>query len=180
MFPLEDTQLRFAVLGTLSVEAERRGARSLNMPGLTEDKIERLRTLTAGELRALAAHRALPIRVVVDGKQLAETLSVVTRARREHELEDYFVRHGAPSRLMQRLFTMSRQTTHRRRGELGARLPPGRYRLPDKRARERICIEWHRLAAEPVRDRYYRLHQLFPQFSLSALDATVNERGIAA
>ena len=50
---------------------------------------------------------------------------------------------------MQRLFTMSRQTTHRRRGELGARLPPGRHRLPDKRARERICIEWHRLSAEP-------------------------------
>jgi len=178
MFALEDPQIRLAVIGTLSVEAERLGPKGLNLPGLSAEKIERLGRLTASEIRVLATHRGLPIKVVVDGYQLAETLGAVARNRQLRDLETYFVQHGASCSLMHRLFSMSRKMTHRRRSELGTSIPAGRYHLPRPRTREQICIAWDKLPPEPLSKRYFRLHQLFPEFSIAALEATVNEKGI--
>ena len=73
---------------------------------------------------------------------------------------------------MKSLFKMRHKLTLARRREFGVRRGDGRQRLPDMALRERIWRAWEALGPLHPRDRYFRLHQSFPNLPIEALEMT--------
>lgn len=173
MLALHDPQVRLVLLNHVAVRLADGEPEDLDAAGIENEQLSHLRRLSALDLSRLASMRSLTIGVAFDRGELRAGLRSVALANEMRSLETYFIRHGASTQLMSRLFKLRRKLTLKRRREQGAVRPAGRVRLPDYPVQERIYRAW-RDSPDPVpRIRYYRLHQAFPQVPIAVLEHVI-------
>lgn len=175
MLPLLDTQVRFVLLNHVAVRLADAGPREVSAAGLADEQLATLRRLSAADLNRLASMRSLTIGVALDGEALQAGLRTVALVNEAKALEAYFIRNGASTALMSRLFKLRRKLTLRLRRELGAHRPAGRVALPDYAVRERIYLAWRAIADSAPRARYYQLHQAFPHLPIAVLEVVIRD-----
>jgi len=175
MLPLLDPQLRLVLLHHLALSLARAGPEQVGAAGLTPEQLARLRQLPAVDLARLAAMAGLTIGIALDGAALQTGLRSLVMLDEAKALEAYFIRNGASTALMSRLFKLRRKLTLRLRRELGAHRPAGRVALPDYAVRERIYLAWRAIADPAPRARYYQLHQAFPHLPIAVLEVVIRD-----
>jgi hypothetical protein len=175
MLPLLDTQVRFVLLNHVAVRLADAGPREVSAAGLADEQLATLRRLSAADLNRLASMRSLTIGVALDGEALQAGLRTVALVNEAKALEAYFIRNGASTALMSRLFKLRRKLTLRLRRELDAHRPAGRVALPDYAVRERIYLAWRAIADPAPRARYYQLHQAFPHLPIAVLEVVIRD-----
>jgi hypothetical protein len=171
--PLRDPHVRLVLLNHLALRLADAPAEEVGAAGLTSEQLARLRRLAAVELDRLAAMSSLTIGVSLDGHALEAGLRTLVLFSEARALENYFIRAGASTSLMFRLFKVHRKGTLKLRRQLGARRPAGRAALPDHATRERIYLEWRAGRDLSPRARYYQLHQRFPDLPIAVLEAVI-------
>ena len=174
MLALHDPGLRVALLNHVAVRLGDSLSEEAESVGLVREQLAHLRRLSAAELSRLAGMRSLTIEIALDTAALQAGLRHVALAREARELETYFIRHGASTALMTRLFKLPRKLTLKRRLELGARQTCGRTRLPAYALRERIHEAWVSIPDAAPRNRFFKLHQAFPHLAIAALEVVVS------
>lgn len=173
VLPLVDPHLRLTFLAHLAQRLARGEAVALSAAGFLDRHLQDLRVLSALDLSRLAGVRALGIEVCVDGNGLEEGLRLLALMRDARALEEYFIRNGASARMMHLLFSMRQKSTLAKRRELGGFLPRGGVQLPDSGVREHIVSEWRLLRDPDPRTTYLRLHRVFPELTIAALEAVI-------
>lgn len=91
------------------------------------------------------------------------------RQRAEQEALDYYLEHGATPAMMRHLFPAAEQSVMRFRS--------GRVPEIDLKTAQRLYNVWDALrqSVASERERYIRLHQEFPAYSIASLYAAINE-----
>ena len=175
MLPLLDPQVRLMLLSHIVIRLGEADQGEVRSTGIEAEQLTRLRGLSPIELSRLAGMRELTIAVRVDSGALNAGLRAVTLANEAKAMEDYFIRHGASWQMMNALFKIRRKLTLKRRRDCGAWRPSGRLPLPDPVTRERIFRGWLGVKDTPPRERYFRLHGMFPTFNIAVLEAVVRQ-----
>lgn len=175
MLPLRDGHLRLMLLTHLVARLEQGDQAELQDAGIEPEQLDRLRTLSVSDIHRLAALRQPMIGLALDGTALKAGLRSLAVLREAQSLEEYFICHGASPAMMTALFKMPYKTTLARRRAAGLGRGRGRPALMPIDARDRIHQIWMDLALLDMRQRYYRLHQVFPTISLHALSLVVTE-----
>lgn len=173
MLPLVDPHIRFALLSHLAFRMGDFELERARLPNAVAERIARLRELSVLDLGRLSSMHSVGLSVVLDAHGLEEGMRALSNVRERRSLEAYFLRHGASWRLMASLFKVQRRDTLRRRRVVGVRRPPGRFRLPDPDLRERIYHVWVSYTGFEPRERFWRLHQHFPELSFAELEAVL-------
>jgi hypothetical protein len=175
MLPLFDPQVRLVLLSHVAVRLAEAEPAALHAAGIEIEQLAHLRQLSALDLNRLAAMRDLTIGVAFDAAGLSAGLRAVAIVNEAKALEAYFIRHGASWQMMSALFKIRRKLTLKRRREYGAWRRSGRIPLPVLATRERIFRAWLAIDDPSLRDRFFRLHQLFPQFPIAVLEAVLRD-----
>ena len=175
MLPVLDPQVRLVLLNHVTVRLSGAGPEELSAAGLPGEILDSLRRLSATDLNRLASMRSVKIGVAVNGEALQAGLRIVSMVNESNALQTYFIRQGASTALVERLFKVRRKLTLRLRRELGVRRPSGRVPLPDHATRERIYLAWRAIGEPALRERYYQLHQAFPHLPIVVLEVVIRD-----
>jgi len=175
MFALRDGSLQFIVLTHLVARLQQGGAEEFIQSGINLEQIERLRVLQACDLKRLAEFPLSMVKLALDGGSLTSGLRHLAVIKDVQFLEDYFIRHGAPARMMKMLFSMAYKTTCARRRSLGQKPLYGRPVLPSHAVRDWISQFWAAHGTLDRRSRYYQLHQAFPAYRFDTLHCVIIE-----
>jgi hypothetical protein len=177
---LKDPAARLFVLARLiSAMEEHDGnhCEELAAAGLSPAFAERLRNLPFTDAARLVRSPHFKVGIVVDWLSGEKALERESAVRNEQALFEEFVRRGASTHLLRRLFKAQNwrvrkfahllEDAHRRR--------PGNVALPDPETREAIGRAWHDLTVThpDLRRRYLALHERFPQVPLTAIEKVV-------
>lgn len=180
MFVIRDQQLRLLVLAHLIRELKGKGS-ELPQEGLTEQQITELQALTSAELVKLSEMTEPRVAVQIDAGSLEHGLRQVDfLGKRSRQLE-YFIRHGATSTMLTKLFKISSSDVIlKRRLFSGTASSLRRPSMPPHPVRELICQCWFEIRRgkqdEPERaEDYEQLHQHFPLLTFATLHAVVHE-----
>ena len=173
MLLVRDTQVRVMVLSYIATQLGEGDPGELHTAGLDVQQLADLRELSAFNLKRLAAIRQLRITVSFDSRELRDGLRNLGLVNEAKSLETYFLRNGASCELMRALFKMGRRATLERRRQWGACQQPGNVRLPPLRSRRKVFKAWLAKPDMNLRMRYYHLHQMFPYYSITALEKMV-------
>jgi Protein of unknown function (DUF2857) len=148
--------------------------------GLTPDLVDRLRTLSTSDLWRLVAMNHHELRIQIDTNRLRYNLERMDATKNEQSLLEYFVRSGASPNMMSRLFGMHIKQIRSYQVMLNVKNSMGRPPMPDVESRLSIVQHWTIVCADVPestssfeRERFFRLHRHFPQFSMSTLDAVI-------
>jgi hypothetical protein len=167
MIVIRDQQLRLMLLAHVIRELQKAAQEEGATPeGFTERQIEELQALTSAELVRLAEMPEPRVAIQIDAGSL------------EH---GYFVRHGATSNMLTKLFKISSaDVTLKRRLLSGAPSSLRRPSMPPHAIREKITQRWFEIRKgkerEPLRaDDYELLHHEYPQYTFATLWAVIHE-----
>ncbi len=182
MFVIRDQQLRLLVLAQLIRELQR-GAeeRSPPPPGFTEQQREELRALSSADLVKLAEMPEPRVAIQIDAGSLEHGLRQVDYLTKRSRQLEFFIRHGATSNMLTKLFRISSaDVTLKRRLFAGTSSALRRPAMPPHALRERIVQRWYEIRkakqGEPERaEDYEALHADFPQHTFATLWAVVHE-----
>jgi hypothetical protein len=179
--PLKDPAARLFVLSRLIAALEEFDGNhfeELAAAGLSPVFAERLRGMAFTDAARLVRSPHFKLAIVVDWTSGELALEREAALRAEQALFERFVRHGASTQLLRRLFKAQAwrvrkfasllEDAHRRR--------PGHVPLPDADTRDDIGQAWHELTAlcpDDLRRRYLALHDRFPRIPLTALEKVV-------
>lgn len=179
--PLKDPAARLFVLSRLIAALEEFDGNhfeELAAAGLSPVFAERLRGLAFTDAARLVRSPHFKVGIVVDWASGEVALEREAALRAEQAMFERFVRYGASTSLLRRLFKAQAwrvrkfadllEDSHRRR--------PGNVALPDTGTREDIGLAWHELTAlypDDLRRRYLALHERFPGIPLTALEKVV-------
>lgn len=180
MFVIRDQQLRLLVLAHLIRELQDKQA-GVTSEGLTEQQITELQALTSAELVKLSEMTEPRVAIQIDAGSLDHGLRQVDfLGKRSRQLE-YFIRHGATSNMLTKLFKISSSdVTLKRRLFSGTASALRRPSMPPHPVRELICKRWFEIRKgkerEPERaEDYEQLHLHFPLLTFATLYAVVHE-----
>ena len=180
MFVIRDQQLRLLVLAHLIREIKASEPDSLP-PGFTERQIAELQALTSAELVQLSAMAEPRVAVQIDAGSLEHGLRQVDYLFKRSRQLEYFIRHGATSGMLTKLFHISSaDVTLKRRLFSGTASSLRRPAMPPHPVRELIQQRWFEIRkgkeqeAERAED-YEQLHQHFPLLTFATLYAVVHE-----
>lgn len=125
------------------------------------------------------------VHVAFDADAILRCFARLDLIKRDAELKQYFITHGATAEIAADLFKMSADEFRRMRQVLvPAGAPSGRPRLPPEAERERIQEDWARLVKEqailPKREILFRLHSMHSGWSMQSLWTTLNEFDLLA
>jgi hypothetical protein len=179
--PIQDNQqLNFLVLSEVIrlIETEA-GLDQLLRMGCDAELIDQLRHRTTRDLINLSS-RSSGFVVNFHPKELLTHLNGIDRQRRDDEMCEYFVIHGASRQLLCKLFKRTGDEIRRLREILVGRGSVGRTGLPKSyHVRDEIHRTWNSiLKASPdqsFRVWLYELHQKYPEFSIETLYSTLKE-----
>lgn len=182
MIYIRDPQLRLLMLAQLIRELQRENARQSPPPaGLTEQQAEELRGLTSDELVRLAEMPDPRVAIAIDAGSFEHGLRQVDYLGKRSRQLEYFIRHGATSGMLTKLFKISSaDVTLKRRLFTGTSSSLRRPSMPAHAVRERIQARWHEIRKgkdrEPERPEDYELlHRDFSQQTFATLYAVVHE-----
>ena len=180
MIVIRDQQLRLLVLANLIRQL--REERDAPAPeGLTEQQIADLQALTSSELVQLAEMTEPRVAIQIDAGSLEHGLRQVDYLNKRSRQLEHFIRHGATSNMLTKLFKISSaDVTLKRRLFAGTSPLLRRPAMPPHAVREQIQLKWHEIRKgkerEPVRaEDYEELHQAFPPHTYATLWAVVHE-----
>lgn len=188
MMPIDDPEVRWAIMKYLTDRIDAGKVEPLIAAGLTPELIDALRHRSLRDLTRVAQDASVGFHLQLDGQRLTLAFLRLDAMQHDRELLEHFVRHGAPTPVLTRLFRVShrelralRRTLHRAKCERG-----GRPRLPGAATRERIHAAWAELVSTGEtdtserlreRERLYALHRRFPDYTIGALWSVLNEFG---
>src|SRR3954471_23350639 len=159
MFVIRDQQLRLLVLAHLIRELK--ADTHAPIPGgFTEQQIAELQALTSAELVKLSEMTEPRVAIQIDAGSLEHGLRQVDYLGKRSRQLEFFIRHGATSSMLTKLFKISSaDVTLKRRlfhGTSSSLPPPG---MPPHPVREAIVKRWYEVRkgkqAEPVRAEDY-------------------------
>ena len=183
MIVIRDQQLRLLVLAQL-VRDLQRGAQEQAPPppGFTPEQVEELKALTTAELVKLSEMTEPRVAVEIDAGSLEHGLRQVDYLNKRSRQLEYFIRHGATSNMLTKLFRISSaDVTLKRRLFSGTCSSLRRPAMPPHAVRERISNRWFEIRKgkerEPLRaEDYETLHYDFEQkYTFATLWAVVHE-----
>jgi Protein of unknown function (DUF2857) len=182
MIVIRDQQLRLLVLAQLIRELQQ-GAQAKSPPpeGFTERQAEELRALSSDDLVKLSEMTEPRVAVAIDAGSLEHGLRQVDYLTKRSRQLEYFIRHGATSNMLTKLFRISSaDVTLKRRLFAGTSSALRRPAMPPHAIRERIQQRWFEIRKgkeeEPVRaEDYEELHADHPQHTFATLWAVVHE-----
>src|SRR5438105_4871684 len=182
MIVIRDQQLRLLVLAQLIRELERSAHDKTPPPtGFTEKQLDELRALSSDELVRLSEMTEPRVAIQIDAGSLEHGLRQVDYLTKRSRQLEYFIRHGATSNMLTKLFRISSaDVTLRRRLFAGTSSSLRRPSMPPHPVREKIQQRWFEIRkgkdCEPVRaEDYEELHQDFAQHTFATLWAVVHE-----
>jgi hypothetical protein len=157
------------------------GFQRLLMAHCSTDVLEELRQRKARDLVEISS-RLKSLRISFSADEFLNELKKVDLQRRDQEMYEYFVRHGASRTMLCDLWKKtSEEVTAMRRALLpDGSTGPGRRAMPKAHAvREAIHNAWAEIdkahADAPQRQRLYHLHQRFTAYSIDTLVTTLSE-----
>lgn len=184
MFQIKDPALKKLILLHLNELQEEgdQGLDELLAGGVDADLLDVLRHRAARDFSAAARMGQLVIKVVIDGPATAAVFRQVDSIRSVNELCEYFVRHGAPDALLERLFKLPRQEARRLRNLLAVEgRPPGPLKSLDPEVCRGIHETWLRVSREHPqatwRDWLYQIHQVHPNHSFQEIWSALDKFG---
>jgi Protein of unknown function (DUF2857) len=182
MFVIRDQQLRLLVLAHLIRElGQNPEEKAPPPPGLSVAQIEGLRTLSSEELVQLSEMTDPRVAIEIDAGSLEHGLRQVGYLNKRSRQLEYFIRHGATSNMLTKLFRISSaDVTLKRRLFAGTSSLLRRPAMPPHAVRERIQQRWYEVRKgkqeEPVRaEDYEELHRDFSAHTFATLWAVVHE-----
>ena len=182
MIYIRDPQLRLLMLAHLIRELQSENARQAPPPaGLSEEQADELRALTSDELVRLAEMPDPRVAIAIDAGSFEHGLRQVDYLGKRSRQLEYFIRHGATSGMLSKLFRISSaDVTLKRRLFTGTASSLRRPSMPPHALRERIQACWHEIRKgkdrEPERaEDYMQLHRAFPEQTFATLHAVVHE-----
>jgi hypothetical protein len=182
MIVIRDQQLRLLVLAQLVRELHRAAEEKTAPPdGFTEAQVEELRALSTAELVTLSEMTEPRVAVQIDAGSLEHGLRQVDYLNKRSRQLEFFIRHGATSNMLTKLFRISSaDVTLKRRLFAGTSSNLRRPAMPPHAVREQIQKRWYAIRKgkerEPVRaEDYEELHAEFPQHTFATLWAVVHE-----
>src|SRR6478609_7849048 len=168
MFVIRDQQLRLLVLAHLI--REMKGSAQGTLPGgLTEQQAIDLQALTSSELVKLSEMTEPRVAIQIDAGSLEHGLRQVDYLNKRSRQLEHFIRHGATSSMLSKLFKISSaDVTLKRRLFAGTSPLLRRPAMPPHPVREKIQSRWFEIRKgkdrEPVRaEDYEELHHEFSQ-----------------
>jgi len=182
MIVIRDQQLRLLVLAQLIRELERAANDKTPPPdGFTEKQLDELRALSSDELVRLSELTEPRVAIQIDAGSLEHGLRQVDYLTKRSRQLEYFIRHGATSNMLTKLFRISSaDVTLRRRLFAGTASSLRRPAMPPHPVREKIQARWFEIRKgkerEPERaEDYEELHEHFPLQTFATLYAVVHE-----
>jgi hypothetical protein len=184
MIEIRDQQLRLLVLAHLIRELQKSVEESRPAPpGLTEEQFAELRSLTTDDLVRLSEMTEPRVAVQIDAGSFEHSLRQVGYISKRSRQLEHFIRHGATSAMLTKLFRISSSdVTLKRRLFAGTQPALRRPAMPPPPVREAIQKRWFEIRRgrerEPVRPEDYEvLHADYPQHTFATLWAVVHEFG---
>src|SRR5258706_13625377 len=182
MIVVRDQQLRLMVLAQLIRELHQ-GAEERSPPpeGFTEKQVEELRSLSSAEHVKLSEMTEPRVAIEIDAGSLEHGLRQVDYLTKRSRQLEYFIRHGATSNMLTKLFRISSaDVTLRRRLFAGTASSLRRPSMPPHPVREKIQGRWFEIRKgkerEPLRaEDYEELHADYAQHTYATLWAVVHE-----
>jgi hypothetical protein len=178
MIVLDDENLRFLALTMLLSRLEHGDLAALRDAGMNDSQMQRLRTMPASEMVRLCSIKSLKIGIAVDEDSLDHAMQMVNRIREEMLLLEKFIERHAPLSMLTELFGVQSGDLAMHRKILCDQPRRGRPALPDQDLRDQIHMQWHDLKRQENMNeaqRYLALSERFPEVSMAALYAVVNE-----
>jgi hypothetical protein len=179
---VRDQQLRLLLLAQLIREVKAAQAEQAPTPdGFNDDQVAQLQALSSAELVQLAEMTEPRVAIQIDAGSLEHGLRQVGYLNKRSKQLEYFIRHGATSSMLTKLFKISSaDVTLKRRLFAGTSPLLRRPAMPSNAVRERIQVRWHEIRkdkkGEPERaEDYEELHADFPQNTFATLYAVVHE-----
>ncbi len=182
MIVVRDQQLRLLVLAQLIRELQQSAEDKSPLPeGFTERQVEELTALSTAGLVKLSEMTEPRVAVQIDAGSLEHGLRQVDYLNKRSRQLEHFIRHGATSNMLSKLFRISSaDVTLKRRLFSGTSSSLRRPAMPPHGVREKIQLRWFEIRKgkerEPVRaEEYEALHADFPQHTFATLWAVVHE-----
>jgi len=182
MIVIRDQQLRLLVLAQLVRELQHAADEKEPPPaGFTERQAEELRSLSTAELVKLAEMTEPRFAVQIDAGSLEHGLRQVDYLNKRSRQLEFFIRHGATSNMLTKLFRISSaDVTLKRRLFSGTSSSLRRPAMPPHAVRENIQRRWFEVRKgkerEPIRaEDYEELHADFAEHTFATLWAVVHE-----
>jgi hypothetical protein len=181
MIVIRDQQLRLLVLANLIRQLQEQGTDASAPDGFTERQIAELQALSSSELVQLAEMTEPRVAIQIDAGSLEHGLRQVDYLNKRSRQLEHFIRHGATSNMLTKLFKISSaDVTLKRRLFAGTSPLLRRPAMPAHSVREQIQKRWFEIRKgkerEPVRaEDYEQLHQAFPPHTYATLWAVVHE-----
>ena len=182
MIVIRDQQLRLLVLAHLIKELQARPEERAPTPeGFTEEQIAELQSLSSAELVRLAQMPEPRVAIQIDAGSLEHGLRQVDYLTKRSRQLEFFIRHGATSSMLTKLFKVSSaDVTLKRRLFSGTSSSLRRPAMPPHAVREQIVKRWFEIRKgkerEPERaEDYEALHHDFAQHTFATLYAVVHE-----
>lgn len=178
MLRITDPALKRMVLNQIVASMDAGGIDDLLKAGFSAEFLDSMRHRPARDLIKVSEVPAIEFRVSLHEQGITEYLQRLDLMRRDAEMCEYFVRHGAAVQTVSMLFHISADDVRNLRAQL---LPPElvgrRNRMPPPDVRDQIHARWAELERieESRRERLYLLHQSFPDCRIDALCRTVDE-----
>ena len=180
MFVIRDQQLRLLVLAQLIRELKG-SEQAPTLEGFTETQVAELQALTSAELMKLSEMTEPRVAIQIDAGSLEHGLRQVDYLGKRSRQLEFFIRHGATSNMLTKLFRISSaDVTLKRRLFHGTSSNLRRPSMPPHPVRELIQKRWFEIRKgkerEPERaEDYEELHQHFPLQTFATLYAVVHE-----
>jgi hypothetical protein len=182
MIVIRDQQLRLMLLAHLIRELHQNAQDHGPVPdGFTEQQVEELQALSSAELVKLSEMTEPRVAIQIDAGSLEHGLRQVDYLTKRSRQLEYFVRNGATSNMLSKLFKISSaDVTLKRRLLSGTSSSLRRPAMPPHAMRERITNRWFEIRKGkedgPLRaDDYEQLHREFAQYTFATLWAVVHE-----
>ena len=182
MIVIHDQQLRLLLLAQLIRELQAAAAQQTAVPpGFSGRQIEELAALSSADLVQLSEMTEPRVAVQIDAGSLEHGLRQVDYLNKRSRQLEHFIRHGATSSMLTRLFRISSaDVTLKRRLFAGTSPLLRRPSMPPHAVREKIQQRWYEIRKgkerEPVRaEDYEQLHREFSAHTFATLDAVLHE-----
>src|SRR5688572_33202389 len=172
MIVIRDQQLRLMVLAHLIRELQRQAQDHGPIPeGFTERQVAELQALSSAELVKLSEMTEPRVAVQIDAGSLEHGLRQVDYLNKRSRQLEFFIRHGATSNMLTKLFRISSaDVTLKRRLFAGTSPLLRRPSMPPHAVREKIQQRYHQIRKgkerEPIRaEDYEELHEEFSKYT---------------
>ena len=182
MIVIHDQQLRLLALAQLIKELQSAAAEHAPAPaGFSEKQIAELQALSSAELVQLAEMTEPRVAIQIDAGSLEHGLRQVDYLNKRSRQLEHFIRHGATSNMLTKLFRISSaDVTLKRRLFAGTSPLLRRPAMPPHPVREQIQNRWHEIRRPKKDDKehaedYQALHENFPGYTYATLYAVVHE-----